>query len=172
MQHTREEVIPFKWVYRIEVGKNGGIHIHMVCNRIQDSDLMIEKRWRKNGCVNYQHIYEKGGMKKLAAYIVKKPTEEIYEQICLFPEDQQKHLIKYSSSRNLIRPKAERKKLKNTPTGLLKGEPKPTKGYYIDKESVVFGINPITGKPYLHYIEYRMGYGEEEDDHERSKHLH
>lgn len=38
----------------------------------------------------------------------------------------------------------------------------PTKGYYIDKESVVYGVNPITGKPYLHYTEYRIG-DEEED---------
>lgn len=138
----------------------------MVCNRISDSDLIIEKRWRKYGCVNYQHIYEKGGMKKLAAYIVKKPTEEIYEQICLFPEEERKQLIKFSSSRNLVRPKAERRKLKNTPVGLRNGEPKPTKGYYIDKESIVFGENPYTKKPYLHYIEYRLECNEEDDDHE------
>lgn len=40
----------------------------------------------------------------------------------------------------------------------------PTEGYYIDKESIVYGINPVTSKPYLYYIEYRIGYGEDEDD--------
>lgn len=75
----------FKWVYRIEVGEQGGVHIHMVCNRIPDSDLIITKRWEKYGTINYQHIYEKGGMKRLANYIVKQPTEEIYEQLSLFP---------------------------------------------------------------------------------------
>ncbi len=40
----------------------------------------------------------------------------------------------------------------------------PTEGYYIDKESIVYGINPVTSKPYLHYIEYRIGYGEGDED--------
>ena len=148
----------------------------MVCNRIPDSDLIISKRWKKYGSVNFQHVYEKGGMKKLANYIVKQPTEGIYEQLSLFPEEERKYLVKYDPSKNLVRPKPERKKLKNIPRGLITGEPKPTKGYYIDKESVVYGVNPITGKPYLHYTEYRIG-DEEEDArgeclrvHERKEH--
>lgn len=159
---TREGDTPFKWVCRVEVGEHGGIHIHMVCNRIPDSDQIIESRWRF-GNVEYQHIYKHGGMKKLANYIVKEPKEEIYEQLSLFPEEERKQLIKYSTSRNLVRPKPEKKKLKNIPKTLLTGEPVAKKGYYIDKESVVYGVNQITGKPYLHYIEYRIGYGEDED---------
>jgi len=81
---------PFKWVYRIEVGEQGGIHIHIICNRIPDSDLILTKRWEKYGTINFQHIYEKGGMKKLANYIVKQPGEEIYEQLCLFPRGREK----------------------------------------------------------------------------------
>ena len=160
---TREGDIPFKWVCRVEVGEHGGIHVHMICNRIPDSDQIIESRWRF-GTVNYQHIYSSGGMKKLANYIVKEPKEEIYEQLSLFPEEEQKQLIKYSASRNLVRPKPEKKKLKNIPKTLMIGEPVAKKGYYIDKESVVYGINPITSKPYLHYTEYRIGYGEEDED--------
>lgn len=148
---------------RIEIGELGGIHAHMICNRIQDSDQIIESRW-KHGAVNFQHIYRRGGMKKLANYIVKEPKEEIYKQLTLFPEEEQKQLIKYSTSRNLVRPKPRKKKLKNIPSALLSGEPKPKKGFYIDKESVVYGVNPVTGKPYLHYTEYRIGYGEEEED--------
>lgn len=171
---TRKGGIPFKFVYRLEVGELGGIHIHMVINRIPDSDILIEEKWKNasgGGHVYFSHIYEKGGMKKLAEYIVKKPTEEIYEQLSLFPEEEQKKLIKYSSSRNLIRPKPTVKKLKKMPAGMATVEPKPTKGYYIDKESIVCGVNPVTGKPYLHYIEYRIGYGEEDEDAD-SKHLH
>ena len=80
----------FKWVYRIEIGEQGGIHIHMVCNRIPDSDLILTSRWKKYGTINYQHIYEKGGMKRLANYIVKQPKEEIYEQLSLFPRGRKK----------------------------------------------------------------------------------
>lgn len=137
--------------------------MHMICNRIPDSDEIIESRWRF-GNVNYQHIYEKGGMKRLANYIVKKPDEEVWKQLSLFPEEERKQFIKYSTSRNLVRPRPERKKLKNIPRGLLTGEPAPTKGYWIDKDSIVSGVNPVTGKPFLHYTEYRIGYGEDEDD--------
>lgn len=135
----------------------------MVCNRIPDSDQIIESRWRF-GTVNYQHIYKSGGMKKLANYIVKEVKEEIYQQLSLFPEEEQKKMMNYSPSRNLVKPEPEKKKLKNTPKTLMVGEPVAKKGYYIDKESVVYGINPITSKPYLHYTEYRIGYGEEDED--------
>jgi hypothetical protein len=30
-------------------------------------------------------------------------------------------------------------------------EPKPKKGYEIDKNSIVNGINPVTGYPWQHY---------------------
>lgn len=154
----------FKFIYRIEIGKRGGIHIHIIINRIPDSDLLIASSWNC-GTVNFQHIREQGGMRKLANYIVKKPTEEIYKQISMFSEKDQRKLIAYSSSRNLVRPKPEKKVYKRrTLRKEIEQGPTPAKGYYIDKDSVVFGVNPYTGMSYLHYTEYRIGYGEEDDD--------
>lgn len=102
----------FKWVRRIEIGEQGGIHIHMVCNRIPDSDLIITKRWKKYGSVNFQHVYEKGGMKKLANYIVKQPTEGIYEQLCLFPRGRKETFNSIRSFQELSAPKTGTKKVK------------------------------------------------------------
>lgn len=102
----------FKWVYRIEVGEQGGVHIHMVCNRIPDSDLILMKRWKKYGTINYKHIYEKGGMKKLANYIVKQPTEEIYEQLSLFPRGREEAFDKVFFLKKLSSPKAGTEKAK------------------------------------------------------------
>lgn len=155
---------PFKYIYRLEIGEQGGIHIHMVLNRIPDIDITIQNQW-KEGRVNYAFIYETGGMKKLANYITKQPTEEIYEQLSLFPEEEQKKLIRYSPSRNLITPKPETKTYKRkTLRREIEYGPTPTKGYYIDKNSIVFGTNPYTGMSYLHYTEYRTDYSEDDGD--------
>lgn len=149
----------FKFVYRMEIGKRGGIHIHILVNRSRgkpDTDLLMQAVWT-HGRVNFQSIYEAGGYKKLADYIVKQPDEEVWEQLSMFPKPEQKELIKYSSSRNLIRPAPERHTYKRSPIRrLLKEGPEPTPGYYIDRDSIECGTNPYTGLSYYHYTEVRI----------------
>lgn len=83
----------------------------------------------------------------------------------LFPEEEQKHLVKYSCSRNLKRKKPKRKFYKRrTLKKAIENGPTPKKGFYIDKNSIVFGVNAYTGMSYLRYTEFRIGYGEDEDD--------
>lgn len=149
---------PFKFIYRIEIGAKGGIHLHMVINRLKgvDTDLLIQKYW-PHGRVNFQSIYESGGYKDLAEYIVKQPDEEQNKQLSLFPKEDRKKLITYNSSRNLVRPQPERKKYtRRTMRKLIEEGPTPTPGYYIDKDSIVQGVNPYTGMSYLYYTEYRL----------------
>lgn len=158
----------FKFIYRMEVGERGGIHIHIVINRIKDSDLLIASSWRF-GTVNFQHIKEWGGMKNLAEYIVKMPNEEVYKQLCMFPEEDRKTFITYNTSRNLVHPKPERKIYeRRTLRKEIEKGPTPTKGYYIDKNSIVSGKNPYTGMSYLHYTEFKIGEG----DGDAGEHLH
>lgn len=158
----RKEGFPFKFIYRIELGERGGIHIHMLANRLygcrEETDMLIQKAWSA-GCVYFENIYEKGGYAALAAYIVKQPkTEEMEGQLSLFPEKEQKKLLAFSTSRNLARPQPERKKYSHwTMRRILQEELKPTPGYYIDRDSIIRGVNPFTGRTYLHYTEYRMG---------------
>ena len=112
---------PLKYIYRIEVGKLGGIHIHIILNRISgvDTDILIQEKWTY-GRVNFQTIYESGGYRKLADYMTKQPKEgnTDYEQLQLFEKDERKSLLLLESSRNLVRPEPEVKKY--TRRGVMK----------------------------------------------------
>lgn len=149
----------FKFVYRMEIGQQGGIHIHILVNRARgkpDTDILIQSLW-SHGRANYESIYEQGGYQKLANYIVKPPDEEMEGQLSLFPEQARKELVKYSSSRNLIRPEPERTVYRRwTVKSLIEQGPKPTPGYYIDKNSIRSGVNRYTGMSYFHYTECRI----------------
>lgn len=149
----------FKFIKRMEIGEHGGIHLHILVNRSlgkPDTDIVLQENWC-HGRVNFQSVYEYGGYKKLANYIVKQPDEEVEQQLSLFPVEERKKFIKYSSSRNLIRPEPDRTEYRRwTVRDLVKNGPKPTPGYYIDQESVHYGINPYTGMSYYHYTEYRI----------------
>lgn len=149
----------FKYIYRMEIGSRGGIHIHMLINRSRgrpDTEVLIQDMWTE-GRANYQNIYEAGGYKDLAEYIVKQPDKKVMKQISFFEPDEQKEFIKYSCSRNLIRPEPERKEFTQwTLRKLIEEGPKPKAGYYIDKDSVECGVNPYTGMSYLRYTEVRI----------------
>lgn len=150
-----------KYVYRIEVGKRGGVHVHLLVNRIPDTDLMLKECWdmEKAAGVWMTHIYEEGSYKKLAEYIVKIPEEdEVKGQLSLFDLEDQKTLIKYSCSRNLIRPVPDRKTYTRRTLRkiLVDGIIKPAKGYVIDKSSIYQGINRFTGMSYLYYTEIKI----------------
>lgn len=149
----------FKFIYRIEVGKLGGVHIHILTNRIKGNhhtDLIAKRCWLPR-LINYETLYEAGGYKDLANYIVKPLTDESYEQLKMFDEEEKKQFVKYSSSRNLIRPEPERKEYRRwTVKKLINEGIKPTPGYYIDENSINFGVNRFTGMSYLQYTEYRI----------------
>ena len=119
-----------KWMAVTEVGSRGGVHHHLIINRIPDGDILMKKAW-PYGKVYMELLYEDGGFKKLAEYMVKQ-TEEAAE-------------AKYSHSRNLVKPEPEVKYYKR-PQKI-----KIPEGYYLDEESFVEGINPVTGFPYKHY---------------------
>lgn len=135
---------PCKWVARVEVGKRGAGHIHLVINRIPDADLIISEMWSQipdSGHADMTMLREKGEFKELAAYIVKR-TEEIA------PVQQ------YRRSRNLEVPKPKKKLIKSKK---LLMDPEPYKGYYIDKGSVRYGVNPVTGFLYQHFTMIKGG---------------
>ena len=150
----------FKFVYRLEIGSQGGIHIHMILPRIrgEDTEMIIQKAWSQ-GRVNYQNL-DNGEYKELAAYIVKQPDEEVCKQLSFFDAEERKEFVKYSSSRNLIRPEPERKVYKQrTVRKMIDNGIKPTKGYYVVKDSVVIGMNKYTGMSFIHYTERKIESG-------------
>lgn len=122
----------FKYIYSIEIGERGGVHCHMIINRISGLDSMISTLWIC-GHVNITPMYADGHFKDLAEYIGKGSA--------------------YSRSRNLEMPKESKRELKAKDIPI---EPKPYKGYYVDKDSVYQGINIFNGLPFLHYTMVRI----------------
>lgn len=140
----------FRFIYRIEAGKRGGVHAHILLNRITDADLLVRKNWAQGG-VDFTLAYEAGGFRRLAEYLVKPPLDGT---------DPDGKMGRYHPSRNLVRPKPERKEYRRRTLRKLLGEgPKPTPGFYIVPDSVVSGVNPYTGMSYLHYEEVRLAGG-------------
>lgn len=137
-----------KWIGRTEVGKRGAIHHHIIINRIPDGDLIISQAWEripKSSWVDFVPLYKRGEYKDLAAYVVKPDAED--------KDGNLKTASSYSRSRNLEEPEPE---VKRTTLKKIVEYPQPTPGYYIDKDSVCQGKNPVTGREYLHYIEIKL----------------
>lgn len=153
--------VAFKFIYRMEIGKRGGIHIHILINRIPGADRLIQQCWQQ-GRVNYENLCESGGYQALAEYIVKQPDDEVMEQLSLFDKKERKELIRYSSSRNLVRPEPERKEyrrrtMRKILDAVRSGDgPAPSPGYYIDRDTIHVGVNQFTGYTYLQYTEYKI----------------
>lgn len=153
----RRQEDELKYIYRIEVGKRGGIHIHIILNRVRGkpgTDILVERYW-KSGRPNFQLLYEDGGFDQLASYLTKEPEQS---------EDAIKTRA-YVPSRNLEKPVPEKKTyLRRTVEKLIEEGPEPTPGFYIDKSSIVSGVNVYTGMSYLHYTEIRVKTRERSDD--------
>lgn len=168
-----------KFIYRMEIGARGGIHIHLLVNWIRgnpeadsngkasngkppDTALIIQEAWKPCGRIHYEPVYSEGLFQDLACYMTKQPDEEIEKQLSFLPVEDRKKLIKIGSSRNLIRPEPEVKEYSHwTMRKILEEGPEPTPGFYIDQDSVECGVNPVTGMSYLQYIEYELYTGQE-----------
>ena len=152
----------FKFIYRMEIGHLGGVHVHVLFNRLEgkDSALMAKEVWKEitGGNSNFEHLYESGGFDALAAYIVKRPESDD-GQLTMFGVEEKKAFTRFSSSRNLIRPEEIRVRRSYshwTMKRLLYDGPKPHPGYYIVKDSVRSGINPFSGYSYFYYTERKL----------------
>ena len=123
-----------KYIVITEYGSKGGVHHHIVVNRIPGCDVEMVKKW-PYGNPGFALLYSKGDFRKLANYIAKLP-------------DNEKKKKWYSRSRNLQKPKMEKKVMKRK---TFQKEPFVPKGFYLEKESLYAGTNPITGHPYRYY---------------------
>lgn len=151
-----------KYIYRVEISKRGGIHFHVIMNRIPDMTKKINAIWKRRtgGNMEFEYIYDDSDYSALAAYIVKEPDEEEVKQLSLFDKDERKTFIKYSASRNLIRKDPEVKRYSQwTMRHIFANDLKPTPGFAIVKSSIERGVNAYTGMAYLYYREIRIDEG-------------
>lgn len=132
--------IPFKWIAVTERGKRGQVlHHHLVIEDIRrdgiDTVKLVKKLWTY-GSEFFVSLYDDGEYEKLAEYIVKAETKE------------EGGWCTYSRSRNLKPPV---KIVKDVPHKRWRDPPVAPEGWYVVKDSVYNGENPVTGQPYQHY---------------------
>lgn len=158
---------PLKYICRLEIGENGGPHMHIITNRIDEGEgaaEVIQKIWSRYGKYLYfTPLYEEGDFKDLAHYITKPLKEDaIAGQMTLFGQEEDRSIFSaYSNSKNLTRPEVEQHEYKRrTVRKLVEEGPKPAPGYYIDRDSIRCGINPYTGMSYYYYTEIRVKPGD------------
>lgn len=126
--------------------ENKRIHHHLIVNQLDNLDIarIICDLWEV-GRVNYKFLYKDGNYKKLASYLIKETGKK--------EQKKEGHKQKWSRSRNLIKPETKTTIVK---ANTWRDDPKPIKGYYIDKDSIHNGINPFTGKKYQRYIMVKL----------------
>lgn len=128
--------------------KNKAIHHHLLINHIEGEDVskMVRRLW-KFGRPDFKYLDDTGQYKDLAAYLIKE-TSKTYK------ENDGGHKQRYSCSRNLIMPTQKTEIIKKAQRWAA--DPKPIKGYYIDKDTVYNGIDPFTGREYQKYTMVRL----------------
>lgn len=138
---------PFKYICVTERGEKGACHHHLVIEDIAGPGLntkeMVMRYWTQ-GMRTFSPLYEDGEFEDLAEYLTKKETKE------------EGAGCSYTHSRNLIMPKPKRERIHRK---TWRRDPRPKKGYYIVKDHVINGINPVTGYPYQHYTMRRYEEG-------------
>ena len=156
----RKQGKELKYIYRMEIGKRGGRHIHILMNYIDGIIPLASKYWRgRRPNITETYDLESG---QLAEYLTKRPDDEISGQLSFIPKEEQKKYVRYSCSRNLKKPEPERHVCSHrTAERMIRDGIKPTKGYEVIKESIRHFISPYTGYTHLYYKERRIeGTGE------------
>ena len=158
----KKEKQAFKWIARIEVGKLGGIHVHLICNAFRGDDLsLITDTWAavspEASRANVEALDDNPDREQLADYITKEAEKDDDQYHLPGTIEDRRAVLRIRSSRNLIRPEPEKTPLTRRQFARLMMEgPKPTKGYAIIPDSVRRGENPVTGMPFIRWKEIRI----------------
>lgn len=126
--------IEFKYIHVMEIGKKGARHHHLVINEIPLE--VLRKCWTKGG-MHITPLNTNGQYKKLASYFIKysSRSKELQGKM-------------WNASRNLVIPEPKKEIIK---ANKYMDEPKPKKGYYIEKETLYSDIDSYSGYPFLKY---------------------
>lgn len=146
----RQAGAALKWVCVTEY-QNKAIHHHLLINHIEGRDVskMVRARW-KFGRPDFKYLDGTGQYRDLAAYLIKETSKT-----CRAEDGGRKQ--RYSCSRNLEMPVPKTEIIRKAKKWLP--DPKPVKGYYIDKDTVYNGVDPFTGREYQKYTMVRLSGG-------------
>lgn len=128
--------------------KSKSIHHHLIVNDLPDGTgaKKIAQSWSRNGHANTKYLYEDGQYERLAEYLIKETSKTFRD-----PDNPSK--LRYSCSRNLVTPVVKTRILKRDD---WPEEPRVPKGYYLEKSSLVNGVNKM-GYKYQYYRLIKIG---------------
>lgn len=148
----RKAGLEFRYVHVMEIGERGARHHHLVVNRIATEILQKcwNKAYKKQNKIKAFNLDNSGNYAKLASYLVKYTDKHRKK------EDGALQKKRWNASKNLKRPEPEIKVISER--DFFRTEPKPIKGYYVDKGSVCVGIHSpeYYGYGFLRYIMVRL----------------
>ena len=132
-----------KYIYTKEVGPRGGRHIHMLINRTDTETL---RRWWKHGGIHIDPLHSEGQYRAIAEYFIKYAATT---------EKTEGELIgkRWYASQNLTEPKIKKRVIK---TATFKNKIKKRSGFYVDKNSINYGVSNATGYEYFTYTLIRQ----------------
>lgn len=139
-----------KYVHVMEIGEKGARHHHLVINQPGIDTRLIQAAWKKaypaNSKIHFHPLDTNGDYSRLAAYLIKYTDKTVGTEEALQGK-------RWNCSKNLRRPEPEYRIIKDR--NQFYTEPKPLKGYYIDKDSVEVGVHSPEYYGYG-YLRYRM----------------
>jgi hypothetical protein len=136
----RKHKIKLKWISTTEYGKEAGrIHHHMIISGGVPVEEII-KKWGK-GFVRCTPFNSDDDRRPLGSYIAKE-TEKRAD------DPERAGYKRWTCSTNIIRPRELQEEISEREFD----NPKIPDRYYIDKDSIIEGINPVTGRPYKLYV--------------------
>ena len=135
-----KEGIDFKWIETTEY-QNKAIHHHLVVNECNGKAIQIIKKQWKDGHVRLSPLWDDEDYDGLAEYLVKETMKTRKD-----PDSAKKQIV--SHSRNLKPPVCV---IKRISAKSWRKEPKPLKGYYIDKNSLFELTDEVMGHRYQYY---------------------
>lgn len=117
--------------------KRARIHHHLV---IPEIPARILYTFWPHGRAHSTPLDDSGDYRKLAEYLVKETGKSA--------EEDGPRKRRWNQSRNLRPPEIS---YEVVPAKSWRKEPRPIKGYYIDKDSLRAGVSDVTGYPYQYY---------------------
>lgn len=141
----RKRGMELKYIYALCQGrKSGRWHLHIIVNG-GVGGLELRRLWGM-GDANRKDLYPDGNYTGLAEYMVKPEEREDFAEGA---GGREKYRHAYASSLNLVDPPPVRDSVKQAEFD----DPAPQPGFYIDKDSVYEGVNPISGRAYKSWVE-------------------
>ena len=130
-----------KYIWTAEKGERGAAHLHIVVNGIDHISHIIRDLWEK-GWICIKPLDKSGQYRKLAGYFIKYSDKTMKTEQGFINK-------RYCSSKNLIIPEPEKKKIRGRNAYSHKIE--VPAGWYVDKESIREAWHEITGYLYFSY---------------------